>query len=338
MKADYKLKDDISADARDLLKGLLDPNPESRLGVGEVLSHSWMRDVPDSGEVELFTEQEKQYIKTEFTYGKSTRLGRNGLGLGLMGPETGFQDQLHNSDGETLQSRDLFTEHQLDSTQNSILKNCETKSIILAPFNSTKSNLDQNGNCQNMPLSDSVKALIESKRIIKFGPRVRDIDKQYEINNNADMDNGQFHQCVVEGADAAGAPEGQPNEQDATDDLKAFEAEANEEEALQVADGNNDGEVNRNDTQKFKEGQADSDAKMINFLENNQEDVELDEEEQEILQELKKQGQKKQTHGNQAKQSELQRLEDMIQDQEKQERMTLNENEEPYADTSQGPG
>ena len=64
-----------------------------------------------------------------------------------MGPETGFQDQLHNSDGETLQSRDLFTEHQLDSTQNSILKNCETKSIILAPFNSTKSNLDANGEC-----------------------------------------------------------------------------------------------------------------------------------------------------------------------------------------------
>lgn len=62
-----------------------------------------------------------------------------------------------------------------------------------------------------MPLSDSVKALIESKHIIKFGPRVRDIDKQYEINNNADMDNGQFHQCAAEG-DAAGAQEGQPNE------------------------------------------------------------------------------------------------------------------------------
>ena len=145
MKADYKLKDDISVDARDLLKGLLDPNPESRVDVGEILSHSWMHDVPDSGEVELFTEQEKQYIKTEFTYGKSTRLGRNGLGL--VGPDTGLHDQFHNSDGETLQSRDLFTEHQLDSTQNSILKNCETKSIILAPFNSTKSNLDQNGNC-----------------------------------------------------------------------------------------------------------------------------------------------------------------------------------------------
>lgn len=31
------------------------------------------------------------------------------------------------------------------------------------------------------------------KNIIKFGARVRDIDKQYEINNNADLDNGVFH-------------------------------------------------------------------------------------------------------------------------------------------------
>lgn len=110
MKADYKLKEDISVDARELLKGLLEPDPENRLTVAEILSHPWMRDVLDASEVELFTEQEKQYIKTEFTYGKSTRLGRNGLGLGLMGLDP-QQDMMHNSDGETLQSKDLFTEH-----------------------------------------------------------------------------------------------------------------------------------------------------------------------------------------------------------------------------------
>lgn len=82
MKADYNLKDDISVNARELLQGLLDPNPETRLGVGEILSHPWMVDAPDAADVDLFTEQEKQYIKSEFTYGKSTRLGRNGLGLG----------------------------------------------------------------------------------------------------------------------------------------------------------------------------------------------------------------------------------------------------------------
>ena len=88
----------------------------------------------------------------------------------------------------------MFTEHMLDSTQNSILKNAETKSVILAPFNSTKSNLDeQNEENKVMELSDSIKDLMEDRRIIKFGPRVRDIDKQYEINNNADLDNGVYH-------------------------------------------------------------------------------------------------------------------------------------------------
>jgi hypothetical protein len=56
-------------------------------------------------------------------------------------------------------------------------KNCETKSVILAPFNSTKSNVDANGNVYNFVLSDSVKELIETKKIINFGPRVREIDK-----------------------------------------------------------------------------------------------------------------------------------------------------------------
>ena len=56
MKADYKLKDDISTEARDLLTGLLDPEPESRSTVADILSHPWMQDVLDPSEVELFTE------------------------------------------------------------------------------------------------------------------------------------------------------------------------------------------------------------------------------------------------------------------------------------------
>jgi hypothetical protein len=40
--------------------------------------------------------------------------------------------------------------------------------------------------------------MIESRRIIKFGARVRDIDRQYEINNNADLDNGVYHKIEEE--------------------------------------------------------------------------------------------------------------------------------------------
>jgi len=58
----------------------------------------------------------------------------------------------------------------------------------LAPFNSTKSNLDE-----SFSLSDSIKELIQSKSCLKFAARVREIDKQYEVNNNAELDNGVYH-------------------------------------------------------------------------------------------------------------------------------------------------
>lgn len=93
----------------------------------------------------------------------------------------------------------MFTEHLLDSVANNLLKNCETKSIILAPFNSTRSNLQETEG--NHELSQEILDLIESRRIIKFGPKVRDIDRQYEINNNADLDNGVYHKYDEENPD-----------------------------------------------------------------------------------------------------------------------------------------
>ncbi len=121
----------------------------------------------------MFTEQEKETIKNEFSYSDQDRLNRN---------------ETQNAGGH----QDLFTEHMLDSTNNSLMKNCTTKSVILAPFNSTKSDI-------NAPaLNESMMALMQSKGCLKFAPRVRDIDKQYEINNNAELDNGVYHKFEEE--------------------------------------------------------------------------------------------------------------------------------------------
>ena len=167
MKAKYTLKDDISEDSRDLLKGILERDPSKRLTISQILSHPWLQDAPNEEEVELFTEQEIQYMKTEYRCAESTRYERNKEMAGLA-PLTDAGEEPSELEA------DNFTEHMLDSTQNSMLKNCETKSVILAPFNSTKSNLDMDA---PVVLSDSIKELIEDRKIIKFGPRVRDIDK-----------------------------------------------------------------------------------------------------------------------------------------------------------------
>ena len=83
----------------------------------------------------------------------------------------------------------------LDTNENSILKNAETKSVILAPFNSTKSNIET-----SEQFLEQVRDLLEDRRCIKFDPRVREIAKQYEVNNNAELDNGVQHDFLEEEA------------------------------------------------------------------------------------------------------------------------------------------
>lgn len=75
----------------------------------------------------------------------------------------------------------------LSSTQNSDLKNVSTKSIILAPFNSTRSQLIYEEEDRDM------RRLLAPRHAIKYSARVKEIDRQYELNNNADLDNGVYH-------------------------------------------------------------------------------------------------------------------------------------------------
>lgn len=74
-----------------------------------------------------------------------------------------------------------------------MFKNMTEKSVILAPFNSTKSNIES-----LEPFSETIKDLLQSNSCIKFAARVRDINKQYEQNNNAELDNGVYHKLEEE--------------------------------------------------------------------------------------------------------------------------------------------
>lgn len=88
----------------------------------------------------------------------------------------------------------------LETHQNS-LKNAETKSIILAPFNSTRSNLKEIEKHYSMP--SEIRDMIQSKSCLKFAHRgVREIDKQYEVNNNELLDNGVYHDFNVDKEDS----------------------------------------------------------------------------------------------------------------------------------------
>ena len=198
MKAKYNLKEDkfqLSDEVKHLLRCLLEPDPQKRYTIKQIKKHPWMQEVynEDFEPQELFTEEEKLKISKDFSYNDVARYERN---------QNNFVSQ---HEGEVQQTENLFTEHGLESTQNSMLKNNSTKSVILAPFNTTRTHLDP----EDLPIErdegdDSViypelsfdRMMLYPRKVIKFAAKVKDIDRQYEINNNGEVDNGVYNKFV----------------------------------------------------------------------------------------------------------------------------------------------
>jgi len=158
-KGKYVLKEGISEEAKDLLKKMLEIDPRKRIPISAIFRHKWIQ---GSKNPIIFTDTETEAIMKEYQYAKKD---------------------------ENIENRTLFTEQNIDSTINDLTKNNSTKSIVLAPFNSTKSNLSD--------IHSSVEELMqEKKQILKFAAKVRDIDRQYEKNNNAEIDNGVYNKLV----------------------------------------------------------------------------------------------------------------------------------------------
>lgn len=122
----------------------------------------------------MFNEEEKKKILQEFTFNDCDRLNRN---------ETNM----------TRNSRD-FSEYNFESTDNELLRNHSTKSVILAPFNSSATSMD-------IQLSDTFKEMVRSKKAIQFKGKTREINRKYEENNNGEMDNGVYNESDSDGSD-----------------------------------------------------------------------------------------------------------------------------------------
>jgi uncharacterized protein YlxW (UPF0749 family) len=78
----------------------------------------------------------------------------------------------------------------LQTTQNSIMKNNTTKSVILAPFNSTRSHISD-----DFFKRDSIQDLLVSNTAMVFEDRCREVNRQYMLNNNAELDNGVYNEA-----------------------------------------------------------------------------------------------------------------------------------------------
>ena len=106
-------------------------------------------------------------IKKEYTYNDPSRYNRN----------------------ENEELVDCFTEHNIDSVYNT-LKNASEKSIILAPFNSTQSEDFGSFKKRIQPM------MFEKNLVLRLSRLCREIDRQYEFNNNGQLDNGVYHKQI----------------------------------------------------------------------------------------------------------------------------------------------
>lgn len=102
MKGKYTLKEDVSKEGRDMMRRMLECDPQKRISIEDIYAHKWLEDIDES--ITLFTEAEKDNLRKEYTCRKKT----SGEGA----------------------SNTLFTEQNVDSTLNDLTKNITTKALF----------------------------------------------------------------------------------------------------------------------------------------------------------------------------------------------------------------
>ena len=169
LAGDYKLGDEASETAKDLMRKILNVDETERYTIDQVLAHEWMQNIKPKDNI--FNNEELEEIDWEFNISKAKNI------YNLYRANT-FNTEMHEMP---------FTEGNIDSTQNILIRNITTKSIVLAPFNSTLTDIG-NSIFENMS-----KLAIPTKKIFKFKGRVKELDREYEKNNNGDVDNGVYN-------------------------------------------------------------------------------------------------------------------------------------------------
>ena len=159
----------ISSEAKDLLAGLLNKNPDKRLTCDEILNHPWLKDdfneICDNNKYHLFTKAEMTMMsKTYIDYRK----------------------------GEIEDLRENFTITNLKSDEIKIEeKNISTKSSILAPFNSALNSSSYSSKKDRFDDSKNSNINLENDLII-YNNKVKEYNLNYELNNNQEVDNGML--------------------------------------------------------------------------------------------------------------------------------------------------
>ena len=164
--------ENISIEAKNLLKGLLNKNPLKRLTCSQILNHPWLKHSNNNMDsLNLFTKAELTMMsKTYIDYRKGE-----------------LEDLKENFTLSNLRNDEIKLEE----------KNITTKSTILDPFNSCINNDNNSSNNDLVIMEDSFddfknENIKLENDIMIFNNKVKEFNLNFEVNNNQEVDNGMI--------------------------------------------------------------------------------------------------------------------------------------------------
>ena len=167
IEGEYKPINNISKEASHLIKCLLDVDPKSRITTDDILVHPWM-------------------LNVDLNYFRTQNLFTNAENILLAKSNVDYSD-INNKENMV----ENFDIKNLDTEEDNENVNIKTKSIILAPFNSSISDEEDEDDISLKEGNDfNNTGLIVRNGIIKFSPKTKDLNRNYELNNNQEIDNG----------------------------------------------------------------------------------------------------------------------------------------------------
>ena len=162
----------ISDEAKDLIKGILCKDPSKRLTCKQILNHPWLKDAPNNdNSCQLFTD--KEMIMLSQTY-------------------IDYRKDKNENLKEYFNINNLYNDEDNSIFNFEKIKNNESKSIILTPFNTMNSLEDvvNDGKDKNYILDDNFKNIKIEDDILEVGNKTKEFYRLYEQNNNNEIDNG----------------------------------------------------------------------------------------------------------------------------------------------------
>lgn len=178
----FKCKDSVSSELISLIKRILVLEPEKRPSVSKILKDHWFDNI--NTKIQIYNDVEREYITNEFIYNEA-------LTKGNFAQDDKQRTKILEEamDDNKLDSKD-FINNNLESTEDPLKGNISSKSDIMAPFNTSCSDIEE----LRKEMEES-ELQIETKKnqILKFSHRVTYINNEYQNNFNELRDNGVFN-------------------------------------------------------------------------------------------------------------------------------------------------